>query len=232
MLFALGIPSIGEKTAKDISKAFENDFSALWEYLKQQEGVRTSTTITHTFIRFGLDLQEAMASSDSSSVTVVGERILSIPGIGPKSLMALLVFASAGSRGERDDVERLMAQLHMQKSFTDSDVVNVAKGGNRSGVPGGKKKDSDSDRHSGEGSNVQAKSTRNVSSTSSNDGGVDETSSVESNIQHEQSPLYGKQIVFTGHLSSMSRTVAEQLCEHLGEWLLQKDVTFVSLCLV
>jgi 5'-3' exonuclease len=37
-LYGLGVPSIGEKTAKDISKAFGNDFAELWEYLKQQAG--------------------------------------------------------------------------------------------------------------------------------------------------------------------------------------------------
>jgi hypothetical protein len=38
LIYGLGIPKIGEQTARDIAAVFENDFNAFWIYVKTEAG--------------------------------------------------------------------------------------------------------------------------------------------------------------------------------------------------
>lgn len=38
LIYALGIPQIGQQTAKDIAEAFNDDFLNFWNYIKSEAG--------------------------------------------------------------------------------------------------------------------------------------------------------------------------------------------------
>jgi NAD-dependent DNA ligase len=63
LIFGLGIPHIGEQTAKDLANAFQNDFKSFWTYLKAEAGLTLTfpsslldTTQIHHSIRVPITL--------------------------------------------------------------------------------------------------------------------------------------------------------------------------------
>lgn len=119
LIYALGIPHIGQQTAKDIATAFGDDFLEFWTYLKSQAGNATILFLMTSLI------QDAPVTGQTNEQEIA-ERITSIPGIGPVSLDSLLKFAALyvpGTEGSkpslnplRADVEKLIQHLKLNKS--------------------------------------------------------------------------------------------------------------------
>jgi NAD-dependent DNA ligase len=150
-------------------------------------------------------LSEKGAKDNSSSAVVVGERLLSVPGIGPKALESLLGFASGGSSGERKEVDRLLTLLDGAATTKGDNKKDDISGGGNSGSQGKRK--------------AKTQSSLMVDPSTITGGGSGSGSGGDSLVGNEvanDSLVGGKKVAFSGQLSSMSRTMAEQICEQLG----------------
>jgi NAD-dependent DNA ligase len=153
-------------------------------------------------------LSEKGAKDNSSSAVVVGERLLSVPGIGPKALESLLGFASGGSSGERKEVDRLLTLLDGAATTKGDNKKDDISGGGNSGSQGKRKAKTQS-------SLMVDPSTITGGGSGGSGSGGDSVAGVGNEVAND-SLVGGKKVAFSGQLSSMSRTMAEQICEQLG----------------
>jgi NAD-dependent DNA ligase len=154
-------------------------------------------------------LSEKGAKDNSSSAVVVGERLQSVPGIGPKALESLLGFASGGSSGERKEVDRLLTLLDGAATTKgDNKKKDDISGGGDSGSQGKRKAKTQS-------SLMVDPSTITGGGSGGSGSGGDSVAGVGNEVAND-SLVGGKKVAFSGQLSSMSRTMAEQICEQLG----------------